>query len=126
MKFSLIIPVYNSEKFLSKLLDSIFSQNYGNYEVIVVNDGSTDNSESVIKKYENDDRLKYIYINNSGPGVARRIGFNNATGKLLFFIDSDDYLPNCDVLEKIANLYEEKGFDILIFDYISKINRIQK
>lgn len=122
MKFSLIIPVYNSEKYLKKLLDSIFIQDYKNYEIIIVNDGSTDNSEKIIKEYESDDRLKYICIKNSGPGVARKIGFNMSKGKLLFFIDSDDFLPKSDILKKIAQMYDEKNFDILIFNYISKIN----
>ena len=126
MKFSLIIPVYNSEKYLEKLLDSIFKQDYNNYEVIIVNDGSKDNSESIIKKFKADNRLKYIYINNSGPGVARKIGFNNSSGDLLFFIDSDDYLPSNSVLKNIANIYEKNEFDVLFFNYIAITNNKEK
>lgn len=121
-KISLIIPVYNSEQYIEKLLDSILSQNYTNFEVILVNDGSNDNSILIINKYiKKDKRIKCITIRNSGPGNARRVGFQNANGELLFFIDSDDFLPNNNVLNDINNIYSKNKFDILIFNFIRKI-----
>lgn len=121
-KISLIIPVYNSEKFLKKLLDSILEQTYNEYEVILINDGSTDNSINIINEYEKrDKRIKCITINNSGPGIARKTGFENSTGELLFFIDSDDFLPRKDILKEIEKIYIENQFDILIFNFIRKL-----
>lgn len=125
LKISVIIPVYNSEKFLERLLESITQQTYKNYEIIIVNDGSTDRSLEIIDKY-NSDNLKCITINNSGPGVARKMGFELATGELLFFIDSDDMLPNKNVFEKIVRIYHNNEFDILFFNFIQKRRERQK
>lgn len=119
MKITAIIPIYNAEKYLDKLLISIQQQTYKNYEVIMVNDGSTDNSLEIIKKYEND-KMKYITIENSGPGIARREGFKLATGDLLFFIDSDDFIPNKHAFERINQIYQENKFDIMLFTCILK------
>lgn len=120
-KISLIIPVYNSEKFIDKLFLSIINQNYENYEIIVVNDGSTDDSLKIIEKYQTICRkINCITIENSGPGTARKVGFKNSTGELLFFIDSDDFLPNNMILDKINKLYQKTKFDILFFNYIAK------
>lgn len=122
-KISLIIPVYNSEKFLRKLLNSILDQTYNNYEIVIVNDGSTDDSINIIEKYmKNNRKIKCITIENSGPGIARKIGFENAIGDLLFFIDSDDFLPTNNVLEEIAKIYNNSNFDLLIFNFIRKNN----
>lgn len=119
MKISVIIPVYNSAKYLDKLLNSIMTQTYGNYEVVIINDGSTDNSLEVINSIsKNDNRINCITIKNSGPGLARKRGFDEATGDLLFFIDSDDYIPYNDTFEKIVKIYREQKFDILFFDFI--------
>ena len=121
MKISAVIPVYNAEKYLDRLLTSIQQQTYNNYEVIIVNDGSTDNSLQVINKYKNL-KMRCITIENSGPGVARKEGFKIATGDLLFFIDSDDFLPSKFVFEKINKIYQENKFDILFFCCKIKIN----
>lgn len=125
MKISIIIPVYNSEKFLKKLLTSILNQTYNNYEIIIVNDGSTDNSEEIIKSF-NSKLIKYIKISNSGPGIARRIGYNHSTGDLIFFVDSDDYLPSDNILENINTIYNNNKFDILLFNFIRKTNKGEK
>lgn len=108
MRFSIIVPVYNVEKYLDKCLNSIFSNTYKNYEVIIINDGTKDNSEKIInkyiKKYKN---IIYIKQDNKGLSSARNEGVNKATGDYLLFIDGDDYIENdmLDVLNK--NLYEE-------------------
>ncbi len=119
MKISAIIPVYNSEKFLRRLLDSIFQQTYKNYEIILVNDGSTDRSLEIINEYTTD-CLKCITIENSGPGIARKEGFKLATGDFLFFIDSDDFIPDKETFEKIVKIYKQENFDILFFNFITK------
>ena len=121
MKISVIIPVYNSEKYLKRLIDSILEQTYSDYEIVIINDGSTDNSLDIIKKYNNI-KIKCKTISNSGPGIARKIGLENSIGNLIFFVDSDDYLPNKNVLSDINMLFEKTKFDILFFDFIRMCN----
>ncbi|MES5918252.1 glycosyltransferase [Bacillus cereus group sp. RP37] len=90
-KVSIIVPVYNSEKFISKCLESIIRQTYRNIEILIVNDGSSDESETIINVYrEIDHRITYYYQNNSGPSKARNKGILNATGEYVIFLDSDD------------------------------------
>ncbi|MFJ7747158.1 glycosyltransferase family 2 protein [Peribacillus sp. NPDC097295] len=90
-KVSVIVPVFNNEKYISKCIESILSQSYRNIEVVIVNDGSTDKSEKVIKTYrEKDERILYLSQINSGPSEARNKGIVNSTGDYLVFIDSDD------------------------------------
>lgn len=125
MKISIIIPVYNAEKTIERLLESINIQTYKNYEIIVVNDGSTDKTEEILLKYKND-KMKLISKKNEGVGEARKIGFENAIGDLIFFCDSDDYLPNKNVLDKINNKFRENNIDILMFDAIDIKNNEKK
>jgi glycosyltransferase involved in cell wall biosynthesis len=92
-KISVIVPVFNTEKFLSKCLDSILNQSYKNLEIIIVNDGSTDKSKDICLKYaETDNRVIFIDKDNSGIGSARNTGIEVATGEFLSFVDSDDYI----------------------------------
>lgn len=86
-KFSIIIPVYNVEKYLKKCLDSVFNQTYKDYEVIVVNDGTKDSSMDIVKDYN----VKVINQKNQGLSAARNAGVKVATGDYLIFLDSDDY-----------------------------------
>ena len=86
-KFSIIIPVYNVEKYLKKCLDSVFNQTYKEYEVIVVNDGTKDSSMDIVKDYN----VKVINQKNQGLSAARNAGVKVATGDYLIFLDSDDY-----------------------------------
>ncbi len=92
---SIIVPIFNTGNFLSRCLNSIITQTYSNIEVILVNDGSTDNSEIVCKEYvEKDSRIKYFYKENSGVSATRNLGLDNATGEYFTFCDSDDeYYP---------------------------------
>lgn len=121
---SLIIPIYNSEKYLNKLLDSILSQKFNDYEIIIVDDGSIDSSKSLIKNYSiKTNKIKYIYQKNKGPGLARKNGFKNSKGDLIFFIDSDDFLPNKNALYEINKIFtENKDIDILFFNFIKNEN----
>ena len=95
-KFSIIIPVYNVEKYIKKCLDSIFDQSFKAYEVIVVNDGTKDNSMDIIKEYN----VKIINQKNQGLSEARNTGAKKAKGEYLIFIDSDDYIDK-DLLKEI-------------------------
>ena len=90
---SIIVPIYNSEKYLEKCISSILAQTISNFELIVVDDGSTDNSKNIIKSF-NDNRIKYIYSKHFGVSSARNIGLKKATGELISFIDSDDAISN--------------------------------
>lgn len=92
-KISVIIPVYNTDKYLPRCLDSIINNDYKELEIICVNDGSTDNSLNILKQYkEKDNRIKLIDIQNQGVSMARNIGLDNATGDCIAFIDSDDWI----------------------------------
>lgn len=91
-KFSIIIPVYNTEKYLDKCLSSVFNQSFSDYEVIVVNDGSTDDSYKIIEEYEKKfSNLKNFVKENGGLSSARNYGVANACGEYILFLDSDDY-----------------------------------
>lgn len=113
IKFSIIIPAYNSEKFIGECLDSIFSQTYKNIEVIVVNDCSTDNTLKVLEGYS---QIKVFSTPvNSRQGAARNIGLDNCTGDYVLFVDSDDTLYDSDVLSKIAQKINESNNPDIIY-----------
>lgn len=113
---SVIIPTYNREKTICKALNSVLNQTYEDIEVIVVDDCSTDNTESVIKSIE-DNRLKYIKLSkNSGACHARNVGISNSHGDFIAFEDSDD-LWHADKLEKQLRVLNENNVDILACSY---------
>ncbi|TPR15786.1 glycosyltransferase family 2 protein [Apilactobacillus timberlakei] len=94
-KVSIIVPIYNAHEYLAPCLQSIKNQTYTNIEVIMVDDGSTDDSSRICKEYVDvDARFKYIHQNNSGVSAARNKGLENVSGKYLIFIDGDDYVDN--------------------------------
>lgn len=93
---SVIIPVYNCEKYIFGMLESLWKQTYHDFEVICVNDGSTDNTLEILnKQQENHSELRIITIENSGPSVARNIGVQEAKGEYICFIDADDFIDSC-------------------------------
>lgn len=93
VKFSIIIPVYNAERYLAKSIGSVLSQTYSNWEMICIDDGSTDSSAKVVSEYASkDQRILLLQQRNSGPGIARNMGIERATGDYVVFLDSDDYL----------------------------------
>ena len=107
-KVSIIIPVYNTEKYLEKCLDSIINQEYRNLEIIIVNDGSTDNSMNIIKKYQKlDSRIKVFEQSNKGTGSARNKGLDNATGDYISFVDSDDYVSPLFIKKLVEAIKED-------------------
>ena len=92
-KVSIIIPVYNSEKYISKCLDSVLNQTYKNIEILVINDGSKDNSIDILREYEKkDDRIVVIDKENEGVAKTRNQGIKKATGDYIMFIDNDDFI----------------------------------
>lgn len=111
---SVIIPVYNCEKYIKKCIDSIYKQNTKlSYEIIVVNDGSSDDSECICQTFIDNDNFKYCYKENSGVSEARNTGIELSTGKYIIFIDGDDYvLP--DYLDNIVGLAFENDLDISV------------
>ena len=117
MKFtpliSVVIPAYNAEQFLDETLESVLSQTYENWECIIVNDGSTDNTESVAKKWcEKDARFRYFYKENSGASDTRNLGIKKARGEYIAFLDADDlYMPN--FLEICLENLVEKDVDLV-------------
>lgn len=117
-KISIIIPIYNAEKYLKKCLDSIYNQSYTNIEVIMVNDGSKDNSINICKEYCNKDK-RFVLINkeNEGVSVARNTGISKASGSYVMFIDADDWVEHntCELLYK--NISEEDA-DFVLCNHI--------
>ena len=102
MSVSIIMPVYNAEKFLPRSIESVIHQSYRPIELILVNDGSTDSSEAICRKYALEDpRIKVLSQKNKGPAAARNRGVRQASGDFVFFLDADDFLP-------------EKALEILI------------
>lgn len=111
---SIIIPTYNYARFLPEALESVFSQSLKNYEIIVVDDGSTDNTREIVGTYG--DRVRYFYQSNSGVSAARNKGIKEALGDYLAFLDADDlYRP--EFLEKML-LKMEEGYDWVVCDHI--------
>lgn len=117
-KVSVIIPVYNVEKYLGRCVDSILKQTFQEFELLLVDDGSTDNSGKIAKQFSEEypDKIKYIYQPNNGSGAARNTGIQNAKCDIIVFIDSDDYIHE-DMLFQMYNKMEEESLDIVICDY---------
>jgi glycosyltransferase involved in cell wall biosynthesis len=110
---SVIIPVYNAEKYLSRCLESVSMQTYASFEVIMIDDGSTDNSKSICRAYtDKDDRFKYVYQDNAGPDMARKTGTNAAIGEYVTYVDADDYISE-NALEVMINNADETSADII-------------
>lgn len=118
-KFSIIIPTYNVEKYLEKCLNSILSQTYNNYEVIIIDDVSSDNTIDIVSNYQNKyQRIRVIVNNkNSGPSYSRQEGINIAKGEYIIFVDSDDWYCDTNALKKIALIAEEYNSDCICFRY---------
>ena len=117
-KVTLIIHVYNSEKYISKCLDSILEQTYKDYEILIVNDGSKDNSQKIINEYKNKYPEKIISIEQENKGVSetRNESIKRANGEYIMFIDNDDYLDK-DYIETFVNEIEKKDYDIVLGGY---------
>lgn len=117
LDFSIIIPVYNAEQTLSRCLNSIIRQTLSNFEVLIINDGSVDNSNEICSHYaKNDERFKLLNQKNAGPSIARNRGLDSAIGKYVVFIDSDDFVePN--FLECIKEAFLNSETEVLFMGY---------
>lgn len=117
MQLSVIVPVYNSGKYIARCLASITKQSFSDFEVIIVDDGSIDDSRSIIEKFAYEDRrIKYFYIKNSGVSYARNYGIDRVNGKYLMFIDADDYCDS-DYFNNMISLIHRLGADVVMCNY---------
>lgn len=116
-KVSVIVPIYDVEKYLPKCLDSIVGQTYENLEIICVNDGTPDNSAEIIRSYvEKDKRIKTVNKENGGLSSARNAGIAVATGDYIIFVDADDWIDE-NTVEAAVNAAETEGFDMVMWGY---------
>jgi glycosyltransferase involved in cell wall biosynthesis len=127
---SVVIPTYNTSNFLIKAIQSVINQTYKNWELIIVDDGSTDQTRQIVEEFQKkDSRIKYFFQNNKGQGAARNLGIKNASGNYIAFLDSDDeFFEN--KLERVISHFEKDkniGFiytdAIIIGDYLYKKRR---
>ena len=117
MKFSIIIPIYKVEKYLHECVDSILSQTYTDYEIILVDDGSPDDCPRICDEYaKKDNRIKVVHQANAGISCARNSGIKVAKGEYIVCIDSDDYLKDYGILQKIADKAVD-GVDVVLYGY---------
>lgn len=124
--FSIIVPVYNVEKYLDKCLASILRQTFKNFECIIIDDGSPDNSNAIIDKYVKLDQcFKVIHQKNMGLSAARNAGLDIAKGEYVVFVDSDDYIAD-DYLEKFALKIADTDADIVICGFIEAYKDYEK
>lgn len=119
---TIIIPIYNAEKYLGKTIESVLSQTYNRWELILVDDGATDETPRICKNYEQKDkRIRYIKQKKSGVSVARNKGLENANGEFICFIDADDYIEE-NMLELYIKVYEEYKYDLIVSGYFSEVH----
>lgn len=115
---SVIIPVYQAEKFLTECVESVRKQDYSELEIVLVNDGSTDRSNQMCEELAAaDPRIRVIHQNNKGSGAARNAGIKEATGKYLLFLDADDKLDDSSAIRSLAARAEREQADIVIGTY---------
>lgn len=123
VEVSIIVPIYNTEKYLRKCINSLLNQDIDNYEILLVNDSSPDNSQMIIdeyvKKYPN--IVKGFIKDNGGLGDTRNFAIPYANGQYLMFVDSDDYIKE-NSLQKLTSFMKEKDLDILVFDFVKVYN----
>ena len=98
---SIIVPVYNVERYIRACLDSILSQSYCAYELILIDDGSSDRSGAICDEYAHRDNIRVFHTENRGVSHARNIGIEKATGEYLYFVDGDDLLADTEVLQNM-------------------------
>ena len=126
IKYSIIMPIYNTGKKLTKSIESVINQTYSNWELIAINDGSTDNSQTILEKYaKQDSRIKIFWQENKGPGIARNNGIKKCTGEYIAFIDSDDYY-DLNFLKMVNDKNKKAKQDIIYIDDIKEYSNGKK
>ena len=104
---SIIIPVYNSERYIAYIIEDLLNQSYENFEIIVINDGSTDNSQEILAEFEKrDERVKVVEVKNAGVSEARNLGISLAKGDYIRFIDADDRI-NKDSVKNMVDIVKK-------------------
>lgn len=122
MLVSIIMPVFNAEKFLGRSIESVINQSYGDIELILVNDGSTDSSEKICKKYSlADKRIRIISQENRGPAAARNVGIRNSSGYFIYFLDADDYIQQ-NAIELLVTNYDKYEPDLVMSNFGKSLN----
>lgn len=117
---SVIIPVYNAEKYLQKCMESIIVQTYKNIQIILVDDGSTDGSSELCDCLARQDhRIKVLHKANEGPSETRNAGIEQANGEYILFVDSDDYIEK-DLIEKCLDTMKKEDSDVVVFNYVNE------
>jgi len=117
MRYSVIIPVYNAEGTLRRCLDSLVGQQFSNYELLLINDGSTDGSDVICREYANTySCVRYFAKENGGVSSARNLGLEQAEGEYILFVDSDDYVSQ-DYFALLSHTLESNAVDLLMFGY---------
>lgn len=117
IKVSLVVPIYNAEKYLEKCICSIQNQTFEDFELILINDGSTDGSESICRKYQMlDSRIQYVSQKNAGVSIARNVGLDMAAGEFVSFVDADDWLQP-DYLEILIAKQAENDADLTVCEF---------
>ena len=117
-KISVIIPVYNVEDYLTECVDSVLNQTYKNYEILLIDDGSTDKSSQICDAYsEKNNKINVIHTENKGLSAARNLGTEKAKGEYVFYLDSDDYVEN-NVLERMIKIVEQDNVDIVCGNFM--------
>ena len=115
--FSIIVPVYNDENNLTRCLDSIISQTFTDFECLLIDDGSTDNSPAICDEYaKKNSRIRVFHKNNEGISKTRQFGINNATGRFTVFVDSDDWIESS-LLQKAVQVIDTAKADIIFMDF---------
>lgn len=118
VKISVIVPVYNVEQYLNECLDSLLKQKFNDFEVILVDDGSTDSSGEICREYSlKYSNIRYLYKKNGGLSSARNFGMENSRGEWVIFIDSDDFLVSTDALSVLYDYAVKHSLDILRYEY---------
>jgi len=121
MLVSIVIPVYNAEKVLPGCMDSVLNQSYGNLEIILIDDGSTDGSGSLCDRYKSmDDRVKVCHQDNAGPSAARNNGIHLAQGSYLMFVDADDHVDTT-IVQRLVDAIETKNVGLAVCTYKSHL-----
>lgn len=119
MFFSILVPVYNTSQYLQECVESILSQSFRDFELVLLNDGSTDHSGSICDEFAAaDDRIRVIHKANEGLMMTRRRGFREAKGDYFICVDSDDKFCDADALQKIRDMIISTGCDMVIYNYV--------
>lgn len=115
MMFSIVIPVYNVENYIERCIKSVLAQTFRNFELLIIDDGSTDHSLNIIKRLQNEGKIRLFTQENRGTGAARNLGIKKANGDYCVFVDGDDYVEET-LLDKLNDILKYKKYDAILFN----------